>query len=181
MLPAKPLKAQVSLVDLFLLVFFMALLLAVSAYAGHQSITSEVTREESMYAQSMLQSLMGYRNASFGSYTNHDHLSISDAINLYYCYNGISGFDLNRTVTDFLNKAVKPDYNYILFSMYNHSGDVKVVWAWNRQATMCAQYIPIKAFPLKLTCKPDFYQEPILGIWPSWKVLPEGCDLWTEG
>jgi len=116
----------------------------------------------------MMISMMNYRGEEYGNYNNTGNVSMAQALDAFFCDYGPSEADMNEAVSGMLNKTVKPDYNYIFYAM---SGS-KTVHAYNRQADVCAGYLPVVSFEVRTSCNATVEQQPLLGIWPSWRVLP---------
>ena len=173
-------KGQATLIDILLLGMFISAILVLSLYFGNEHVKFQVAREDSSYAAAMLQSLMDYRNTTYGSFSNDMNLSVAEAINLFLCTNKISERDINETLGSVLNSTVRPGYNYIFYAYGSRSGSSRVAWVWNRQADVCASYILVKEFSLEPSCRLDDYQAPILGIWPSWKNIPRKAACSSE-
>lgn len=169
-------KAQVSFIDVLLLGLFISLVLILGFTVGRNYMTSFVTKEESTYAKSMLVSLMNYRNTTYGDYNNTAGLTTAEAINLYFCTGKIGSRDLNESIKALLDDLVKPNYNYIFYTY----GQSRQVWVWKGQKELCASYIPLRTFNLKLTCDIIDYKPPMLGIWPEWKDIPLTCENSTN-
>ncbi len=166
-------KAQASLIDILMLAMFISAILVLSMYFGNEHVKSQIAREDSSYAAAMLQSAMDYRNSTYGSYQNDLNLTVAEAINLFFCTNKINEQDINETRRGVLNSTVRPGYNYIFYTYGISSGSGKIAWVWNNQADVCARYILVKEFTLEPSCKVNSYQPPLLGMWPSWKSIPE--------
>ena len=168
-------KGQVGLIDVLLLGFFISVSLILGMYMGEGQVQAEITKEEAGYAQSMLLAVMNYKNSTYGSYSNIHNLSLAEAIDLYACTGKISREDLESTLKYLLGRMVKSGYNYIFYFYVVGYGE-KELWVYNKQKKVCAKYIPLKTFDLKLSCNTYNYTLPKLGIWPEWKELPEECE-----
>jgi hypothetical protein len=163
-------KGSASLLDVLFLGLFISLLLVVGSYFGNDMYRAEVVREEVLYTDSVLISLMNYRNDSIGDFDKITNLSIAEAIDMFYCEGDVSQYNLNKTIDWFLEISVKKNYNYI-FWMSNDDG--RGVHLWRGQATVCASHITVKSFDHKLSC--DDSVPVMINIWPEWKEIPENC------
>jgi hypothetical protein len=164
-------KGTASLLDVLFLGLFISLLLVVSTYFGNDMYRAEVVREEVLYTDSVLVSLVNYRNSSFGDFVGVSNLSVGEAIDMFYCDDGMSQYNLNKTIGWFLETSVKDNYDYI-FWMSDDDGIG--IHLWRGQATVCASHITVKSFDHKLSCGDSV---PIMiNIWPEWKEIPENCE-----
>ena len=168
----KSLKAQAALVDIVLLGTFISILLVYSFYSSNFSSNYKNT-EEASYAESMMFSLMEYRNSTYGAFNNSGNMSFSEALGVYFCRAGLDETDLNGTVKYLLDRTASPLYNYIFYSSaVGQSGPQKQVWVWNSQSDVCASSITLTTFNLSLVCSTTDYFKPELGIWPKSKIIP---------
>ena len=163
-------RGQASLIDVLILGFSISIALILGIYMGEGHIQAEITKEEAGYTQSMLLAAMNYKADAYGSYSNVYGITLAEAIDLFACTDMISETDLEAGLKYIFDKTVKPDYSYIFYFV---SGS-KVLHVYNKQEEVCARYIPIKTFDLKLSCEGN-YTLPTLGIWPDWKDLPGEC------
>lgn len=165
-------KGQASLLDVLLIGLFISILLVVNSYFGNAPYQAEVSREEVLYSDTALASMMNYVNKTYDSYDNKFNLTIAEMFDLYYCGKDnvrIYESQLNKTVMWFLDKIIPENYNYIFWTKDPESK--RGIHVWRGQPDVCAEYIAVKSFNYKITCREE--RVPItLFIWPSWKEIP---------
>jgi len=174
-------KGQASMVDIIMLGLLISVLLVSSIFFSTAQNRAQTSREDSSYAQSMLNALMNYNISVYGTsttYQNSAWLSFSQALNLYFCNGGTPlANSLNETAGDFLNRTIKPGYDYIFIAQ--KSGK-RAIYQWNKQYDVCMDYITLSVFDLKLSCgsfdRGSGEWPPTLGIWPDWKDVPPASD-----
>lgn len=171
-------KGQASLIDILVLGMFISLTLILSNYIGEEQVKTEIVREEAIYIQSALQSALNYKSDSYGEYQNTADFRVREAMDIVFCNETTSNYQklykgVNETIKDYLNKSIKTGYNYIFFA----STDEKQLYVYNSQSTVCIDYVPVATLDMELSCGKNWLNDqlPILGMWPSWKNVPENC------
>lgn len=172
-------KGQASMIDILMLGLAISVLMVSTIYFGDAERRAQAGREDSAYAQSMMNALMKYNSEAYGTYSNTAGLTFSEALSKYLCYGpNPTSDDMKETASSFLNKTIKPGYNYIFISQRQIPATTRQVLAWNKQESACLTSIPLTVFDLKLSCG-DYNVDPgppLLGIWPEWqKVLLKDC------
>lgn len=165
----KGLKGQAALIDVVLLGMFISILLVFSLYTS--TISNHSDRLEVSYAESMMFSLMNYRNGSYGTFNNTGNMDFAEALQVYFCGPDIQEADLNGTARHLLDRMA-PLYNYIFFASASAQDGKKQLWVWNSQPDVCASSITLTRFNLSLVCGTSDYFKPQLGIWPKWRDIP---------
>ncbi len=167
------------MIDLLMLGLMISILLVSTIYFGSEAGRAQTAREDSVYAQSMLNALMNYNASQYGKdniYDNSADLPFAEALSLYFCNGGATlSKALNETAGSFLNKTIKPGYDYIFIAQKLPRA---AVYQWNKQYDVCADYITLAVFDLKLSCG-EFSSDdkkPTIGIWPDWKEIPPASD-----
>ncbi len=183
-------KGQATMIDLLMLGLMISILLVSTIYFGSEAGRAQTAREDSVYAQSMMNALMNYNSTTYGAtpptYDNSANLPFAEALNLYFCKGGSLGTALPETAQIFLDKTIKPGYDYIFVAQCGG----KTIYVWNKQSDVCADYITLSVFDFKLSCDINLkckgedkdgneitiYQQPKIGIWPDWKEIPPASD-----
>jgi len=174
-------KGAASLVDILLLGLFISILLVVSIYFGGDSYQMEVSREEVLYSDTTLMSLMGYRNESFWGYDKIPNATVGDLFEIYYCGDDGSRIyqnQLNETVKWFLDLAVPVNYKYVFWSKDTESE--RGIHVWRGQKDVCASHITVKSFDYKVSCREDMIPVTMY-IWPGWKEIKTKEECLTGG
>src|SRR3989338_7972851 len=104
-------KGQASMIDILMLGLAISVLMVSTIYFGDAERRAQAGREDSAYAQSMMNALMKYNAGEYGAYDNSAGLTFSEALSKYLCYGpNPTSDDMKEATSSFLGKTIKPGY-----------------------------------------------------------------------